>query len=152
MWHLYWEAWPWTRGSLHDVATHAGRCSSIMRHFITERQPPGINRVWGWLTGLRDYRCGTRFLRGKTIFCFWISSSPKLLFLFCCGNKSSPHEVSGLWPLLNFLLVSCAQSRVRPVGLNGEKAARTEVCLIVQRSYFHFADGTNQRLKGRGVR
>lgn len=42
---LYWEAWPWTRGSLCDAATHAGRCSSIMRHFITERQPSGINRV-----------------------------------------------------------------------------------------------------------
>lgn len=37
--HLYWEPWRWTRGSLHDAATHAGRCSSIMRHFITERQP-----------------------------------------------------------------------------------------------------------------
>lgn len=37
---LYWEPWLWTRGSLYDAATHAGRCSSsIMRHFITERQP-----------------------------------------------------------------------------------------------------------------
>lgn len=37
---LYWEHWLRTRGSLCDATTHAGRCSpSIMRHFITERQP-----------------------------------------------------------------------------------------------------------------
>lgn len=39
-WSVYiGKPWLWTKGSLYDVATHAGRCSSIMRHFITERQP-----------------------------------------------------------------------------------------------------------------
>lgn len=34
-----------TGGSLGDVATHAGRCSAIMRHFITEHQRRSSNRV-----------------------------------------------------------------------------------------------------------
>lgn len=66
---LYWEPWLRTRGSLHDAATHAGRCSSIMRHFITERQPPWHQSSLRATYSTEGLPLWDSFWR-KTCFCF----------------------------------------------------------------------------------
>lgn len=61
-------------GAPPDVATHAGRCSSIMRHFITPAQPLHINLVGGTGTLARRSERTLRFtLAGYHCFCGYIS-------------------------------------------------------------------------------
>lgn len=81
---LYWESWPRTKGSLHDAATHAGRCSPIMRHFITARKP------WRQSSLRATFRKdGLSLLDtfGKTCFCFLRALNS---FSFCLWKYKLP--------------------------------------------------------------
>lgn len=117
---LYWEPWLRTRGSLHDAATHAGRCSSIMRHFITERQPPWHQSSLRATYSTEGLPLWDSFWR-KTCFCFLRAWTSVLLFFFLCGNNKLP--ALSKWTLVFSKLPYIQLRSVCPGGLKRRKHA-----------------------------